>query len=183
MINSCNPARDSITLKIKRYLPFLFLFLSACNGNVDHATGSLSYGPAEFISNGERIYFTGSSESGNPIIARPSNSGMGGMHMRMHGGGCASCHGADREGQRMMPRFWIKAPALTPEALFGDDDHGGESDGHGDHDSYNIKSLRLAITTGIDPSGETLDSTMPRWSMADTDLNDLIEYLQQSHEH
>ena len=183
MINSCNPARDSITLKIKRYLPFLFLFLSACNGNVDHATGSFSYGPAEFIANGERIYFTGSSESGNPIIARPSNSGMGGMHMRMHGGGCASCHGADREGQRMMPRFWIKAPALTPEALFGDDDHGGESDGHGDHDSYNIKSLRLAITTGIDPSGETLDSTMPRWSMADIDLNDLIEYLQQSHEH
>ena len=103
--------------------------------------------------------------------------------MRMHGGGCSSCHGADRDGQRMMPRFWIKAPALTPEALFGDANHGGESDDHGDHDSYNIKSLRLAITTGIDPSGETLDSTMPRWSMADTDLNDLIEYLQQSHEH
>jgi cytochrome c oxidase subunit 2 len=170
-------------LKIKRYLPFLFLFLSACNGNVDHATGSSNYGPAKFISNGERIYFTGSSESGNPITARQSNSGMGEMHMRMHGGGCSSCHGADREGQRMMPRFWIKAPPLTLEALFGDDNHDGESENHGDHDSYNIKSLRLVITTGIDPSGETLDSTMPRWSMADTDLNDLIEYLQQSHEH
>ena len=46
---------------------------------------------------------------------------------------CAVCHGANREGKRLWPQFWIKAPALTTEALFADN-HAG--DGHGDHDNY-----------------------------------------------
>lgn len=56
-----------------------------------------------FESNGEQIYFTGISASGGAI----SFSG-GGMHVQMHGGSCASCHGVGRQGgARMMPRFWV----------------------------------------------------------------------------
>jgi cytochrome c oxidase subunit 2 len=169
---------------MKRFLPLFLLILSACNGDIGHGTGSTIDGPTEFISNGERIYFTGSSGSGSSItVAREDGFGMEGMHRRMHGGGCASCHGVERGGQRMMPRFWIKAPALTPEALFGDNDHGRDSDDHGDHENYDVKTLRLAITSGVDPSGEALNTIMPRWSMSEVDLTDLIEYLQQSHEH
>ena len=128
--------------------------------------------PTQFSSNGERIYFIGTSSSGLPIT--PTG---GGMHMRMHGGGCASCHGADRLGGRLMPSFWIKVPPLTPAALFKtDDDHSGD-EGHGNHDAYNDETLRHAITKGMDPSGQQLDPGMPRWSMAEQDLADLIEFI------
>ncbi|MDH3692602.1 MAG: cytochrome c, partial [Gammaproteobacteria bacterium] len=66
--------------------------------------------------------------------------------------------------------------ALTAEALFSDS-HG--HDGHGDHGNYDAESLRRAITTGLDPAGESLDSAMPRWSMSPSDLDDLVAYLRQ----
>ncbi len=128
--------------------------------------------PVQFRSNGERIYFTGTSSSRLPIT--PTG---GSMHMRMHGGGCASCHGADRLGGRLMPRFWIKAPALTPSALFGAHNEPADQDGHGDHESYDDAALRRAITKGVDPGGKQLDPGMPRWSMAAQDLADLIDFI------
>lgn len=132
-----------------------------------------------FESNGEQIYLTGISASGNLI----SFTG-GGMHVQMHGGSCASCHGVDRRGgARMMPRFWVAAPAITPDALFGEE-HADVSR-HGNHAAYSEASLRHAITDGVDPSGEPLDRAMPRWSMSKQDLHDLVEYLrgEASHSH
>jgi hypothetical protein len=122
-----------------------------------------------FDSDGERIYFTGKSRSGRPIRYRGGN-----MHLRMMGGGCATCHGDNREGGiRMMPRFWVVAPALTRDALF--EDHG--DDGHGDHDRYTEASLRRAISEGLDAGDEPLADSMPRWSMDERQLEDLLEYL------
>ena len=131
--------------------------------------------PSEFQSNGERIYFTASSASGQPIRARGGN-----MHMQMmSGGGCVACHGADRRGGPLRPQFWKSAPPLTAASLFGD--HVGEGaaepDGHGDHDDYTDETLRRAIAEGVDPAGEPLDSAMPRWSMSAADMSDLIAYL------
>ncbi|MBL4756526.1 MAG: c-type cytochrome [Rhizobiales bacterium] len=135
--------------------------------------------PTQFQSNGERIYFTGTSTSGGTITAKG-----GGRHMRMMGGACANCHGADRLGGRMMPQFWLEVPPLTSYALFGGqevDDHGSnanesESD-HGNHDFYTDETLGRAIAQGIDPSGKSLNSAMPRWSISSSDLVDLIAYL------
>lgn len=158
------------------------LLLVSCNGRYGHGSTNGGIGSAAFVSNGERIYFTGTSASGLPVSASGGGGSMGGMHRQMHGGGCASCHGADRQGQRLWPRLWIKAPALSADALFGDDGD-GHSDGHGDHASYDTNSLRRAITLGLDPAGETLDRAMPRWSMSAADLDDLITFLQQSHDH
>lgn len=149
--------------------------LISCNGRYDQ-------GSAIFSSNGETIYFTGISTSGNQISANGGGTTMG-MHRQMHGGGCASCHGADRNGQRLWPQFWIKAPALTAEALFAADTHGNDADGHGEHGSYDADSLRLAITNGLDPAGEQLNTAMPRWSMSPSDLDDLIAFLMQSQLH
>jgi mono/diheme cytochrome c family protein len=157
----------------------LTLFLVACDHGFDSRSNDLSH---DYISNGERIYLTGTSASGQPVNSLGGDAPMG-MHRQMHGGGCASCHGDDRDGRRLWPRFWIEAPALTTEALFGDDDHGADSSDHGDHGSYDAVSLRRAITQGFDPAGEALDNAMPRWSMAEADINDLVSYLQQSHEH
>ena len=130
--------------------------------------------PVRFQSNGERIYFTGISASGHPITFTGGN-----MHIQMHGGGCVTCHDVDRRGGiRVMPRFWIVAPPVTPAALFGD--HDEDNGGHGDHQGYTVASLRRAITEGMDPSGKRLDAAMPRWSMSEQDLADLVQYLQGS---
>ncbi len=91
----------------------------------------------------------------------------------MSGGGCVNCHGVDRQGSRLMPRFWMVAPPLTADALFGEHEDGG----HGDHDEYTDDTLRRAITRGIDAGGESLDPAMPRWSMTEQDMDDLIGYL------
>ncbi len=125
--------------------------------------------PSRFQSNGERIYFTSSSASGDAINPRGGNTHMG----MMSNSGCASCHGADRLGRRLMPNFWTVAPPLTPDALFG----GHDDDGHGDHDAYSDESLQRAITEGIDAGGAPLDRAMPRWSMSEADLADVIAFL------
>jgi len=128
--------------------------------------------PTQFQSNGERIYFTATSASISPI-----SSQGGGMHMSMMQGGCADCHGADRSGRRLMPRFWKIAPALTPAALFREHTEGGDKDGHGDHEGYTKETLSRAITRGIDAGGKKLDPAMPRWTISAQDLDDLIAYL------
>jgi mono/diheme cytochrome c family protein len=166
---------------MKRTYVILMVLLAGCDGGIGSSPVPTNDIPTEFTSNGERIYFTGVSASGKTISSRGGDAAMG-MHRQMHGGGCATCHGVEREGRRLMPRFWIKAPALTSDALFGDDDHKQDSTGHGDHGNYDAVSVRRAITEGVDPSGEPLDQAMPRWSMNDSDLNDLIAYLQKSHD-
>jgi len=80
----------------------------------------------------------------------------------------------------MMPWFWVVAPAITAEALFGNHD---QANGHGDHQAYTETSLQRAIIEGIDPSGKRLDDAMPRWSMSERDLDDLLQYLQGDREH
>lgn len=161
---------------------FLILLLASCYGRFDHGPSYGETGSSTFISNGERIYFTGNSASGIPINANGGSSHMN-ARMRMHGTGCASCHGAEREGRRLWPKFWSKAPPLTADALFENGEHDSGSDGHGDHGSYDSESLARAITQGIDPAGDQLDDAMPRWNMSPSDLNDLIDYLQQTHSH
>lgn len=127
--------------------------------------------PAQFQSNGERIYFTVRSASGQAIIAR---GGQG--HFGMMGGGCVACHGADRLGGRSMSSFWKTAPPLTAEALFKTH----SETGHGDHEGYSEETLSRAITQGIQAGGEQLDQVMPRWSMSEPDLADLIAFLKTS---
>ena len=144
------------------------IFLAACENQPGHMGAQRI--PSSFSSNGERIYFTGTSKRNSEIQSD------GGGHMQMMGGGCASCHGVDRRGGiRMMPYFWVKAPPLLAETLFGSHDEGGEE--HGDHDSYDEMSIRKAISTGIDPSGEFLNDLMPRWRMTDEDIRDLVDFL------
>lgn len=146
------------------------LMLSGCDSGHGMMMGAQAH-PATFASNGERIYFTGTSSSVTPLTYTGGN-----MHLQMMGGGCATCHGSDRAGGRVVPEFWIKAPPLTRDALF--EDH-GEAGGHGDHTVYDVHTLRRAISRGIDPSGEPLDSVMPRWSMSESDWKDLLAYLKQ----
>jgi len=46
-----------------------------------------------------------------------------------------------------------------------------------DHPPYTDALIMRAITQGLDPAGEPLDWTMPRWQMSEADLTDLLAYL------
>jgi cytochrome c oxidase subunit II len=123
-----------------------------------------------FGSNGERIYFTGTSETGPPITSQ-----MQEMH-RMSAGrmACVDCHGPDGTGgtvRMMMSSF--EAPDIRYHTLT-EEEHDGD---HADHPPYTDEDIKRAVTEGIDPGGQSLEWLMPRWDMTDEQLDDLLEFL------
>jgi len=128
------------------------------------------YGKESYSSNGERIYYSGVSERTGPI---PFQGGP--MWLRMHGGGCVSCHGvAGKGGVPVMMGTSIPAD-IRYKALTGEEHHKeGEKE---EHLPYTDELIRRAITKGLDPAGKPLDRTMPRWDMKKEDLDDVIKHL------
>ncbi|MFX1411568.1 MAG: c-type cytochrome [Promethearchaeota archaeon] len=129
-------------------------------------TGS---GSGAFVSNGQRIYFTATSARGTPIVA---DMGMG-----MMGQGrlaCVTCHGPDGRGGRvrMMMRT-VEVPDIRYRTLTSGEHHEGTEK----HEPYTDEAIKRAITQGLEPDGAPLQWPMPRWSMSDDDLDDLLEFL------
>jgi cytochrome c oxidase subunit 2 len=124
----------------------------------------------QYQSNGERIYFTATSRSGQPIVPD-----IQGMHPMMGGMmGCVTCHGPDgRGGQVSMMMSSFEAPDIRYATLTGGEHH---EEGK-EHPAYTDETIKRAITQGLDPAEEPLDWQMPRWQMSDQDLNDLLDYL------
>ena len=115
-----------------------------------------------YSSNGERIYFTAASSSGDPITPE-------GFVMMGHKFACTDCHGSDGKGgtvTMMMQQFDV--PNITWPVLTGQ---------HEDHPPYTVATIKQAITEGIDPAGNQLEYYMPRWQISDDDLNDLVDFL------
>lgn len=173
--------------------------------------GRMYSAPTEFSSNGERIYFTATSESGEPITfdmgtdfddgimpgyGMFSSAGMGGGMMGggMMGSGstghygmaCVTCHGPDGKGGRYLAMGEVETPDIRysvlvgelagEEAETGEEGHDEEGEEHA-HEPYTDETIKQAITQGIEPDEKALDAFMPRWSMADRDLDDLLEFL------
>jgi len=134
-------------------------------------SGTRLIGRSVYRSNGEQIYFTATSQRGTRIT---SDIGIGGM-MRRGGTTCAGCHGANGLGGRgrmMMSTFEapdIRYSTLTAESHGDEDEHA--------HEPWTEETIKRAITEGIEPDGEALEWPMPRWSMSDEDLDDLLEFL------
>ena len=125
-------------------------------------------GPAQgYISNGQTIYFTGANDRGEriPFEGAP-------MWLYRHGGGCASCHGADGRGGAPVMMGTEVPGDIRYHHLIEEEHEEGE-----EHPPYNDELIKRAITLGLDPAGEPLDLTMPRWQISDQDLDDLIEFL------
>lgn len=114
----------------------------------------------EFSSSGERIFLTATNGSGE-TIGYEEGPGDGMMSGQL---ACADCHGTDGQGgerQMMMETFF--APDIRWSTLEG---------------RYTTETVRSAITQGIGSGGRPLISVMPRWQLSETDLADLVEYLQ-----
>ena len=138
----------------------------ALSALVVHAGCSRTPGAGSYKSNGERIYFTSTSASGDRISY---TGGPGGM---MQGPlACVTCHGPQGHGgtvQFMMQSFDV--PNITWPELTGPDPDM-------EHPPYTEETLKRAITEGIDPGGDPLEYPMPRWSMSAGDLNDLVGFI------
>jgi cytochrome c oxidase subunit 2 len=121
----------------------------------------------QFRSNGEQIYFTATSQRGSLITA---DMGMGPMVGMM---ACANCHGPDGRGGRvrMMMGSFV-APDIRYKTLTAAEHAEGE-----EHPPYTDETIKRAITQGIDPAGKPLDWPMPRWTMTEADLEDLLAFL------
>lgn len=137
-------------------------------------------GTQSFRSNGERIYFTSTSDRGTNITSTgvPSGGMMGNGGGGMMGNGrssggmmgngnltCASCHGADGRGgvHTMMGMQTMNAPDIRWSTLQGE---------------FDAEKFRLAVTQGQDPHDEKqLNQDMPRWNIGNDDLTDLMTYL------
>lgn len=134
--------------------------------------------PGQYDSNGERIYFTATSNSDQPIVAD-----LIGQRGRMQGSmlACANCHGPrGRGGTVTMMMETFQAPDIRYSTLTAAA-HGQDNDGeeHQDHPAYTDETIKRAITQGLDPAGEPLDWPMPNWQMSDRDLEDLVNYLKE----
>ncbi len=136
---------------------------SAQMGQVMMGGSGTAWGTGTFHSNGERIYFTATSERGTPITYAGGPARGGWMMM---GGqlACASCHGPDGRGgkhsmgmMQVMDSKDIRWSALQAE--------------------FDAEKFRQAVTNGRDPDGSQLKGEMPRWKMSSEDLADLMAFL------
>jgi cytochrome c oxidase subunit 2 len=140
------------------------IFLAGCS-LVDRYSNpqGTSWGSGVFTSNGERIYFTATSDRGTEIGYKggPASTGWMMMNGRLT---CASCHGPDGRGglHSMGMMQTMDAPDIRWSTL---------------EDEFDEESFHLSVAEGKDPDGTIMSTDMPRWTMSDADLADLIEYL------
>ena len=138
-----------------------------------------AWAPGSFSSNGERIYFSASSERGTQITS------SGGPSSGMMSKGilaCASCHGTNAKGgKHLMHMQVMDAPNIRWSKLGHDEgkEHiENEEKGHSEEQSaYDMDDFKTAVRDGRHPDGKELKQDMPRWSIGDDDLNDLANYL------
>ncbi len=120
-------------------------------------------------SRGKQIYIRGTSPSGKSVLAYFGDSSIELPGSSMP---CANCHGLDGHGK---PEGGVTPTNLAWDALtkpYGVTHPNGRR-----HPPYTERAMELAITRGIDPSGNKLLSVMPRYTLSVEDMADLVAYL------
>jgi ABC-type branched-subunit amino acid transport system substrate-binding protein len=118
---------------------------------------------------GKRIFLEGSVVLGGEITAVLDGKGAAVPASIVP---CAGCHGSDGRGR---PEGGIIPPDITWETLtkpYGVSRAQGPK-----RPPYTERLLKRAILDGIDSSGVSLATIMPRYHMSSLDLTDLIAYL------
>ena len=115
---------------------------------------------------GKQIYLKGQSDDGEVSAVLGNGGDFSGALFP-----CVNCHGprgagTSEAGLRPPPITWTALSSARRSAMTG------QSRG-----PYNEKSLALAITAGIDPSGHKLHPGMPRYKLTHSQAADLLAYL------
>ena len=124
---------------------------------------------------GEVIYRAGTF-NGQPIsrAGGPAGGMMGGG--MMGAASCASCHGLNGQGKTTAT---FTAPNITysnltsPKGMLAPDGSRGPT--------YTDATLRRAVSTGIDPTGDHLAAPMPQCQLTSQEWADLLAYLKTLH--
>lgn len=114
---------------------------------------------------GKLIYTKGESAASRIITAAISTSEAPASASILP---CTQCHGLDGRG------IGIVSPDINWATLVDPDGHEHLQRNHG---AYDEVSLARAIREGVDPAQNKFEPTMPRYTMADEDMADLIAYL------
>ena len=134
-----------------------------------------TYDKGSYASNGERIYYLGIDGDGQRIRFR-----RGPHWLRMRGGACVNCHGPEGKGGLPVMMGTHIPGDIRYSALISGKHHGEAGDEQkSEEQAYTDEGIKKAIREGIEPSGKSLDRTMPRWDISDKDMNDLLEYLKK----
>jgi len=116
---------------------------------------------------GKRIYTSGETESGRVIRTEVEVSGPVTSASTLP---CIQCHGAGGEG------IGVIAPGIRWEELSDPEGHEHPQRRHG---RFEEASVARAIREGFDAAGNKLEPTMPRYTMTDADMADLVAYLKR----
>jgi hypothetical protein len=132
------------------------------------------------IEAGRRLYEHGIAADGSPLRATT----LGQADLVGDAAACATCHRrsgmGSREGEIVIPP--ITGPALlsTPQPQVQPRRRGSALPVRAERRAaYDSATLSRAIQHGIDSSGQRLADLMPRYSINDDDLDNLLAYLQQ----
>ena len=120
---------------------------------------------------GKQIYLKTTSPSGKDIKAFVGKSLMEAPGAALP---CVNCHGYDGVG---LVESGVTATTITWEELtkaYGVKHLTGR-----ERPAYREDTVERAITAGVDSGGNVLDVAMPRYSMSQDDLQDLIRYLKR----
>jgi len=137
------------------------------------ATGATAAALTEQEQVGRQIYHSGQSPDGKVEAL------VGNQQIRLDAASfpCASCHGREGGGRAessVVPSD-IRWSRLTRS-------YGGEAPSGRRFPPYDEATLARAITTGVDPAGNSLDPSMPRFLLGEDDLAALIAYLKRLEE-
>jgi ABC-type branched-subunit amino acid transport system substrate-binding protein len=119
--------------------------------------------------NGKQIYNQGSGRSPGPIKA-VLGGGTSRIPARLMP--CSSCHGPDGQGR---PEGGVTPSNITWDVLARP--LASNARLARQRPAYDLTSLRRAISEGLDPAGNELGLTMPRFIMPKDDMDSLIAYL------
>jgi len=121
---------------------------------------------------GKTLYFEGrASDQGRHIMAMVGRSGASVPATVVP---CVNCHGYDGRGR---PERGVVPPVILWEELAKNYGH-VHQDGRR-HGPFDTRSFRRALVDGLDPAGNTLDATMPRYDLTPDDIADLVAYLKR----
>jgi len=118
---------------------------------------------------GRRLYRDGVATDGTSVTATLGSLRLPGTRVP-----CVSCHGPDGLGRPdagVVPSDISWANLTKPYGLRHDN---GRS-----HPAYTADAIMRAVTTGVDPAGNSLDQAMPRYTLDDTATRDLVAYLKR----
>lgn len=131
--------------------------------------GRASAAEPDPVALGRRIFVEGHNERGEPIRALVGTppSALAGAAVA-----CGNCHGADGRGR---PEGGVVPPDITwPELTkpYGHVRNGGRA-----HGPFDERSFARAVTEGLDPAGQRIDGSMPRFSLSASEMAALSAYL------